>query len=1032
MRNLMEVSAGDGFNLGLKPGGTVIAWGSNNFRQATVPENLQEVTAIAAGSAHALALRSDGTVVAWGDNRHQQAAPPEDLRDVVAISAGHEHSLALHSDGTVSAWGSNRQKQTDVPEDLEEVVAISAGHSHSLALKKDGTVVAWGLNADGQAEVPANLTDVVEVAAGGFHSLALQRDGTLVAWGNNAFGQASFPKEVTGVLRIEAGRDHSLLLLEDGRLMVWGRNHYGQTSRPIDIAPARRVAAGANHNVVLLETGDIAAWGNNDFGQALNPQDLASAVQLAAWDNHTVALKEDGTVFWWGVSLSGGIPPNPTQLRDVVAVAAGRAHGLALRANGTVLGWGDNLYGQATPPKDLRDVVAIAAGEFHSLALRSDGTVAAWGNNFQEQSSVPRGLGKVIAISAGQEHSMAVREGGLVFVWGNDFHGQRAIPAGLERVISLAGGSFHNVALRNNGTLAAWGSDLFGQTALPAGISDIVAVAAGRSHSVALRADRTLIGWGGDHYGQSTAPPGLGPVLDLAAGSSRTVVITGELKPPRFVNRVESRIVPAGEDVFVLPLLQGTGPLRYQWMKNGRPIQGATGPALSLRRVSAADSGSYWLIAANPAGQTTSQAFSIEVEDPAVGIGVRPRVAVLEEPAIFTARVRGTGPFQYQWKKDGEPIAQATESTFQLESVQEEDTGIYTVEVSNAHASTTSDPLQFLVEPRINGQPPEIATARIGERLTLEIDASGSPPLQVQWLRDNTPIAGATEKALVLENVGVSHGGVYRAVVSNSAGRVFSEETLLQISPHIVFQPESQVFSSFRGTAVFEVRAIGTPPLTYHWMKDGQLLVRSPEPRLVLDEVQADDAGEYYVVVINNAGRAESERASLVLPPSISRHPASAIVRAGEQVEFTVRAGGSRPLKFQWLKDGEPIAGEENGSLLLEHVEGKDTGRYAVIITNEVGSITSQPGTLSVSPHIVNGPAPVSARNGQQLLLQVEAIGSEPLHYQWAKDGVLLQDSRDSFLTIDNLRPEDAGSYSVVVSNSAGISVSEPVRVDVE
>jgi alpha-tubulin suppressor-like RCC1 family protein len=54
-------------------GGTVVAWGCNDYGQATVPAGLSGVTAISAGSVHNLALKNDGTVVAWGYSYFGQA-----------------------------------------------------------------------------------------------------------------------------------------------------------------------------------------------------------------------------------------------------------------------------------------------------------------------------------------------------------------------------------------------------------------------------------------------------------------------------------------------------------------------------------------------------------------------------------------------------------------------------------------------------------------------------------------------------------------------------------------------------------------------------------------------------------------------------------------------------------------------------------------------------------------------------------------------------------------------------------------------
>ncbi len=1034
LRALREIDAGDEFNLGLRVDGRVIAWGSNNYRQAEVPEDLEDVVAIAAGARHALALRRDGTVVAWGNNRDKQTTVPEGLSNVTAVRAGRAHSLALRRDGSIIAWGGNRDGQTTIPAGIGPATAIAAGDDHSLALLATGKVVAWGSNSDGQISVPEDLSGVIAIAAGGSHSLALRKDGTLVAWGNNAFAQSAVPPIPGAIAAIDAGRDHTMVLLQNGNLLAWGRNHYGQITIPDNLPPLRRIAAGGNHSLAGLQDGSFVAWGRNNSGQALNLDDLSTVIAISSWDGHTIALRENGTVFWWGWEglFGSGVAPDPTRLRNIVAVAAGRAHGLALRADGTVVAWGDDLYGQSTPPPGLEKVAAIAAGEFHSLAVREDGSIVAWGSNFYDQISVPRGLNEVIAVAGGQDHSLALTLDGLVYAWGDDFHGQRRVPASLESVVEIAAGALHNVALRSNGTLEAWGSDLFGQCSPPAGLSDVVAVAASRSHSVAVRENRGLIAWGGNHYGQSTIPENLNRVVDVTAGSGRTTVVTGSYRPPEIVSELESRVVAAGEDVFIRPLIIGTPPMTFQWMRDGQPLEDAVGAALSLENVGAADSGSYSLVIANRAGNSTSRSFFIQVDDPSVELELRPEVAVLGGSAALTAWVRGTGPFTYQWAKDGEPLPQATEMTLAIENVHEDDTGQYTVEVSNEHGTTRSEPVQLLVEARIERQPPPVVNARIGERTVISLQARGSPPLEIQWLREGVPMEDATGPELVLPNIAVRDGGIYSAVVSNPAGRIRSEPVAVRIIPHILLQPEPQIFSSFGGTAVFEVRAIGSLPLSYHWIKDGRPLTTTPEPRLVVENVQAEDSGVYQVIVRNQAGQVESEPANLTVPPAIAMHPQSQTVDAGEAVTFSVRALGTEPFSFQWLKDGEPISGAESPSLRLESVNGIDGARYSVVVTNEVGAATSEAATLSIAPVIVRHPEAADIPVGGNIVLTVEAEGGQPLYYQWAKNGNYIPEAEDPILRIDNAAESDTGIYAVIVSNAAGIQVSESVRVRVE
>ena len=55
----------------------------------------------------------------------------------------------------------------------------------------------------------------------------------------------------------------------------------------------------------------------------------------------------------------------------------------------------------------------------------------------------------------------------------------------------------------------------------------------------------------------------------------------------------------------------------------------------------------------------------------------------------------------------------------------------------------------------------------------------------------------------------------------------------------------------------------------------------------------------------------------------------------------------------------------------------------------------------------------------------VEATGSEPLSYQWQKDGEDVPGATLPALSILGVQESDAGSYTAVVGNSAGVAVSQ-------
>jgi hypothetical protein len=57
-------------------------------------------------------------------------------------------------------------------------------------------------------------------------------------------------------------------------------------------------------------------------------------------------------------------------------------------------------------------------------------------------------------------------------------------------------------------------------------------------------------------------------------------------------------------------------------------------------------------------------------------------------------------------------------------------------------------------------------------------------------------------------------------------------------------------------------------------------------------------------------------------------------------------------------------------------------------------------------------------------------IGSDPLSYQWYKDGAPITDSTNAALAFTNLAPTDAGAYQLIITNPMGSATSTLARLD--
>jgi len=87
--------------------------------------------------------------------------------------------------------------------------------------------------------------------------------------------------------------------------------------------------------------------------------------------------------------------------------------------------------------------------------------------------------------------------------------------------------------------------------------------------------------------------------------------------------------------------------------------------------------------------------------------------------------------------------------------------------------------------------------------------------------------------------------------------------------------------------------------------------------------------------------------------PAIVTQPAGRRVNIGTDAQFKVIAAGNPLLRYQWFKNGAPMAGATGATLTLPAVRNTDAASYAVRVTNWFGSVLSSNAVLKVNhpPH---------------------------------------------------------------------------------
>ena len=153
------------------------------------------------------------------------------------------------------------------------------------------------------------------------------------------------------------------------------------------------------------------------------------------------------------------------------------------------------------------------------------------------------------------------------------------------------------------------------------------------------------------------------------------------------------------------------------------------------------------------------------------------------DPLTLSVDAGGTPPLGYQWRKGGSPIAGATSSTFTRAAVTAGDAGDYSVVITNAQGSVTSQTatvsIQPLLQPTIS-QDPEGRVVYVGGLLELTVQASGGD-LAYRWEKNGSKVPGATNATYRVAQVSGTNAGIYQAIVSNPLGTASSASATIKV-----------------------------------------------------------------------------------------------------------------------------------------------------------------------------------------------------------------------------------------------------------
>jgi len=363
----------------------------------------------------------------------------------------------------------------------------------------------------------------------------------------------------------------------------------------------------------------------------------------------------------------------------------------------------------------------------------------------------------------------------------------------------------------------------------------------------------------------------------------------------------------------------------------------------------------------------------------------------------------GSNP-KFQWHKDGQVIAGATNSILSLNNLNSTDAGAYHVVVSNSGGSATS----------------EVAEISLAENLSAQIANYQAKVAAVPSLISNYTFDGLNLDDRAGPNNGTAAGTVS---FGEGLGGGAAKALLLSGSGHVNLEaPESFDFFDLSGTIQLWLRADWTTSPGYN-------------PCIFADRDGAQvnyslhlTANKNQIVFWNGTAAAVAN----IPAAGLDWHLLSAVFENGnyslywdgEEILTTEFDLGPAPEAPTQLGSSSPGGAESWVGALDEVAFFEDPLSADTIESHYLAFLEGEPPSIRTEP--VGGVYLV----GKPLELTVDAVGTA-LSYQWFKNDTAIEGSTADSLSVPSVTLADQGSYHVIVSNPAGSSLSNSVEITI-
>ncbi|XP_066920779.1 hemicentin-1-like [Clytia hemisphaerica] len=422
------------------------------------------------------------------------------------------------------------------------------------------------------------------------------------------------------------------------------------------------------------------------------------------------------------------------------------------------------------------------------------------------------------------------------------------------------------------------------------------------------------------------------------------------LEKPSIVNTTAT--VVNGSTQYFKCDVNGTSPIQYRWMKDGKII--VSNRQLVLKEVRPDDGGQYTCIVKNEAGEETVDLQITVQYISKVELSIEPSATVNEgDTVLMFCKVKSPQPVIYLWYFEDNILQDNLQNKI-INSVQLKNQGKYRCVAKHPMIGEKTSPSKEITINYL--QPPMITITNTSITSTLNCSTRGSPHPSIRWIRNGVQVSSRAGHVINRKDyhkeITLLHCEVENAVAKLTSH--VTEEKKYLSTPQLSRRPSGDVIEG--QTILLFCQVDGSEPITYSWFHKDVLIAGNSSWYVLQNVSTSTNDGGYRCTASNDASTKSSKTLSidvhyLRLPTIISTPTlrGSSSLLEGSSITLSCSTDGKPSPTVTWHFQNKQLT--SLSTLTLSDLSPEQSGTYHCTVENNPLTHYSQIGIQITSEY---------------------------------------------------------------------------------